>query len=142
MIRELGDVIGQLCKSSQSQARPRHSQCLPAKFEIARKQLVASIMDLENEVYFLKEEIIRLKEENEGLQQDRELAGEIGKNLLENNQELEKKLEEVNNNYISTLGNLEVKPFIFSDYSRYARRKTILILKTFIFFTLIGTQAR
>ena len=65
-------------------------------------------MDIENEVYFLKEEIIRLKEENEGLQQDRELAGEIGKNLLENNQELEKKLEEVNNNYISTLGSLEV----------------------------------
>jgi len=64
-------------------------------------------MDIENEVYFLKEEIIRLKEENEGLQQDRELAGEIGKNLLENNQELEKKLEEVNNNYISTLGSLE-----------------------------------
>lgn len=65
-------------------------------------------MDLENEVYFLKEEIIRLKEENQGLQQDRELAGEIGKSLLENNQELEKKLEEVNNDYISTLGSLEV----------------------------------
>lgn len=66
-------------------------------------------MVIENEVYFLKEEIIRLKEENEGLQQDRELAGEIGKNLLENNQELEKKLEEVNNSYISTLGSFEVK---------------------------------
>ena len=66
-------------------------------------------MDIENEVYFLKEEVIRLKEENEGLQQDRELAGEIGKNLLENNQELEKKLEEVNNSYISTLGSFEVK---------------------------------
>lgn len=65
-------------------------------------------MDLENEVYYLKEEIIRLKEENGGLQQDRELAGEIGKNLLENNEELEKKLEEVNNDYISTLGSLEV----------------------------------
>lgn len=67
------------------------------------------IMDIENEVYFLKEEIIRLKEENEGLQQDRKLAGEIGKNLLENNQELERKLEEVNNDYIQTLGSLEVR---------------------------------
>lgn len=85
-------------------------------------------MDIENEVYFLKEEIIRLKEENEGLQQDRELAGEIGKNLLENNQELEKKLEEVNNNYISTLGSLEVyKPFKFLDYSRSAHVRSILI---------------
>lgn len=65
-------------------------------------------MDLENEVYYLKEEIIRLKEENGGLQQDTDLAGEIGKNLLENNEELEKKLEEVNNDYISTLGSLEV----------------------------------
>ena len=71
-------------------------------------------MDIENEVYFLKEEIIRLKEENEGLQQDRELAGEIGKNLLENNQELEKKLEEVNNNYISSLGSLEVSLHVYS----------------------------
>lgn len=58
-------------------------------------------------MYFLKEEIIRLKEENESLQQDGQLAGEIGKNLLENNQELERKLEEVNNDYITTLGNLE-----------------------------------
>lgn len=64
---------------------------------------------VEEEVYkFLKEEIIRLKEENEGLQQDRELAGELGKSLLENNHELERKLEEVNNDYISTLGKIEV----------------------------------
>lgn len=62
---------------------------------------------MDNEIYFLKEEIIRLKEENESLQQDGQLAGEIGKNLLENNQELERKLEEVNNDYITTLGNLE-----------------------------------
>lgn len=62
---------------------------------------------MDNEIYFLKEEIIRLKEENENLQQDGQLAGEIGKNLLENNQELERKLEEVNNDYITTLGNLE-----------------------------------
>lgn len=74
-------------------------------------------MDLENEVYFLKEEIIRLKEENKELQQDRELAGEIGKNLLENNQELEKKLEEANNDYISTLGSLEVSYHV-SDFHR------------------------
>lgn len=66
-------------------------------------------MELENEVYFLKEEIIRLKEENEGLQQDRELAGELGKSLLENNQELERRLEEVNAEYISALGKIEVK---------------------------------
>lgn len=65
-------------------------------------------MEIEKEVYFLNEEVIRLKEENEGLQQDRGLAGEIGKNLLENNQDLERKLEEVNNDYISTLGSLEV----------------------------------
>lgn len=64
---------------------------------------------MDNEIYFLKEEIIRLKEENESLQQDGQLAGEIGKNLLENNQELERKLEEVNNDYITTLGNLEVR---------------------------------
>lgn len=64
----------------------------------------------EEEVYkFLKEEIIRLKEENEGLHQDRELAGELGKSLLENNHELERKLEEVNNDYISTLGKIEVR---------------------------------
>ena len=63
----------------------------------------------EEEVYkVLKEEIIRLKEENETLQQDRELAGELGKSLLENNHELERKLEEVNNEYISTLGKIEV----------------------------------
>ncbi|XP_058949993.2 protein Spindly-B [Pocillopora verrucosa] len=62
---------------------------------------------MDNEIYFFKEEIIRLKEENESLQQDGQLAGEIGKNLLENNQELERKLEEVNNDYITTLGNLE-----------------------------------
>ena len=42
----------------------------------------------EEEVHkFFKEEIIRLKEENETLQQDRELAGELGKSLLENNHE-------------------------------------------------------
>lgn len=69
---------------------------------------------MDNEIYFLKEEIIRLKEENESLQQDRQLAGEIGKNLLENNQELERKLEEVNNDYIITLGNLEVRCNIHS----------------------------
>lgn len=80
-------------------------------------------MDIENEVYFLKEEIIRLKEENEGLQQDRELAGEIGKNLLENNQELEKKLEEVNNSYISTLGSFEVKKLL--SYLRIITAKFI-----------------
>ncbi|PFX34226.1 protein Spindly-like [Stylophora pistillata] len=62
---------------------------------------------MDNEIYFLKEEIIRLKEENEHLQQDGQLAGEIGKNLLENNHELERKLEEVNNDYLTTLGNLE-----------------------------------
>lgn len=62
---------------------------------------------MDSEIYFLKEEIIRLKEENESLQQDGQLAGEIGKNLLENNQELERKLEEVNNDYITTSGNLE-----------------------------------
>ena len=63
----------------------------------------------EEEVHkFFKEEIIRLKEENETLQQDRELAGELGKSLLENNHELERKLEEVNNEYISTLGKIEV----------------------------------
>lgn len=75
-------------------------------------------MELENEVYFLKEEIIRLKEENEGLQQDRELAGELGKSLLENNQELERKLEEVNADYISTLGKIEVSSsfIIFDEY--------------------------
>lgn len=66
-------------------------------------------MELDKEVYFLKEEIIRLKEENEGLQQDRELAGELGKSLLENNHELERKLEEINTDYISTLGKIEVK---------------------------------
>lgn len=69
---------------------------------------------MDNEIYFLKEEIIRLKEENESLQQDGQLAGEIGKNLLENNQELERKLEEVNNDYITTLGNLEVRCKIHS----------------------------
>ena len=69
---------------------------------------------MDNEIYFLKEEIIRLKEENESLQQDGQLAGEIGKNLLENNQELERKLEEVNNDYITTLGNLEVRCTIHS----------------------------
>lgn len=69
---------------------------------------------MDNETYFLKEEIIRLKEENESLQQDGQLAGEIGKNLLENNQELERKLEEVNNDYITTLGNLEVRCNIHS----------------------------
>lgn len=75
------------------------------------------MMDLtkEEEVYkFLKEEIIRLKEENEGLQQDRELAGELGKSLLENNHELERKLEEVNNDYISTLGKIEVSVILRS----------------------------
>ena len=69
---------------------------------------------MDSEIYFLKEEIIRLKEENESLQQDGQLAGEIGKNLLENNQELERKLEEVNNDYITTLGKLEVRCNIHS----------------------------
>jgi len=35
------------------------------------------------------------------------LAGELGKSLLENNQELERRLEEVNAEYISALGKLE-----------------------------------
>lgn len=83
-------------------------------------------MELENEVYFLKEEIIRLKEENEGLQQDRELAGELGKSLLENNQELERRLEEVNAEYISALGKLEVK--CVSLYCKLASITTVDIL--------------
>ena len=101
-------------KNNQSQAEIGNvvdSEGLPAKFEIGWYTSESSteiMMELENEVYFLKEEIIRLKEENEGLQQDRELAGELGKSLLENNQELERKLEEVNTDYISTLGKIEV----------------------------------
>ena len=86
-------------------------------------------MELENEVYFLKEEIIRLKEENEGLQQDRELAGELGKSLLENNQELERKLEEVNADYISTLGKIEVSSsFIIFDEYRWTYRNKCFIM--------------
>ena len=65
-------------------------------------------MEIEQELYILREEVIRLKEENEGIHQDRELAGELGKSLLENNQELERKLDEINNEYISTVGRIEV----------------------------------
>ena len=93
-----------------------YSEGFRAKFEISSyKRLPNDIaMELENEVYFLKEEIIRLKEENEGLQQDTKLAGELGKTLIENNHELEKKLDEVNNDNISMLGKIEV--FISSNY--------------------------
>ena len=64
--------------------------------------------ELENEQYFLKEGLLRLKEENEALQKDLELAGELGKSLLENNHELERKLDEVNSEYVCSLEKIEV----------------------------------
>lgn len=63
--------------------------------------------ELENEQYFLKEGLLRLKEENEALQKDLELAGELGKSLLENNHELERKLDEVNSEYVCSLEKIE-----------------------------------
>ena len=65
--------------------------------------------ELGSEDCFSAEGVLRLKEENEALQNDLGLAGEIGKSLLENNQELERKLEEVNSEYISSLEKIEVK---------------------------------
>lgn len=64
--------------------------------------------ELGNEEDFSAEGVLRLKEENEALQNNLELAGEIGKSLLENNQELERKLEEVNSENISSLEKIEV----------------------------------
>ncbi|KAK2568047.1 Protein Spindly-B [Acropora cervicornis] len=63
--------------------------------------------ELGNEEYFSAEGVLRLKEENEALQNNLELAGELGKSLLENNQELERKLEEVNSEHISSLEKIE-----------------------------------
>ena len=67
-----------------------------------------TMAELENEQYFLKEGLLRLKEENEALQKDLELAGELGKSLLENNHELERKLDEVNSEYVCSLEKIEV----------------------------------
>lgn len=73
------------------------------------KRLQYKIMaELGNEEYFSAEGVLRLKEENEALQNNLELAGELGKSLLENNQELERKLEEVNSEHISSLEKIEV----------------------------------
>ncbi|XP_029208767.2 protein Spindly-B-like [Acropora millepora] len=63
--------------------------------------------ELGNEEYFSAEGVLLLKEENEALQNNLELAGELGKSLLENNQELERKLEEVNSEHISSLEKIE-----------------------------------
>ena len=67
-----------------------------------------TMAELGNEEYFSAEGVLRLKEENEALQNNLELAGELGKSLLENNQELERKLEEVNSEHISSLEKIEV----------------------------------
>ncbi|XP_067039399.1 protein Spindly-B-like isoform X2 [Acropora muricata] len=63
--------------------------------------------ELGNEEYFSADGVLRLKEENEALQSNLELAGELGKSLLENNQELERKLEEINSEHISSLEKIE-----------------------------------
>lgn len=76
---------------------------------VTEKRLQYKIMaELGNEEYFSAEGVLRLKEENEALQNNLELAGELGKSLLENNQELERKLEEVNSEHISSLEKIEV----------------------------------
>ena len=67
-----------------------------------------TMAELGNEEYFSAEGVLRLKEENEALQSNLELAGELGKSLLENNQELERKLEEINSEHISSLEKIEV----------------------------------
>ena len=87
---------------------------------VTEKRLQYKIMaELGNEEYFSAEGVLRLKEENEALQNNLELAGELGKSLLENNQELERKLEEVNSEHISSLEKIEV----VISYSEVKKKK-------------------
>ena len=87
--------------------------CCGGKFEIRYRYgetlaIYKTMAELGNEEYFSAEGVLRLKEENEALQSNLELAGELGKSLLENNQELERKLEEINSEHISSLEKIEV----------------------------------
>ncbi|XP_031549338.1 protein Spindly-like isoform X2 [Actinia tenebrosa] len=59
------------------------------------------------EILQLKEENKLLQEEKANLNNDRELAGELGKTLLEQNKELESKLEEINSEYTSAITKME-----------------------------------
>lgn len=60
------------------------------------------------EFYQLKEENRLLNEEKESLYRDRELAGELGKTLLQQNKELETRLEEKNNEHHDIVMKMEV----------------------------------
>lgn len=64
--------------------------------------------NLLKELFQLKEENRLLQEENASLNNDRELAGELGKTLLEQNKELESKLEEINSEYAAAIAKIEV----------------------------------
>lgn len=117
-------MIGQFLQNSQLQALLFAVDCCyGGKFEIRYrygKRLQYKIMaELGNEEYFSAEGVLRLKEENEALQNNLELAGELGKSLLENNQELERKLEEVNSEHISSLEKIEV----VISYSEVKKKK-------------------
>ena len=107
-------MIGQFLQNSQSQALLFAIEVAAAVGNlksaiVTEKHLQYKTMaELGNEEYFSAEGVLRLKEENEALQNNLELAGELGKSLLENNQELERKLEEVNSEHISSLEKIEV----------------------------------
>jgi NurA-like 5'-3' nuclease len=60
------------------------------------------------EFFQLKEEHNLLQEEKQNLYHDRKLAGELGNTLLEQNKELESKLEEMNAEYTSIIIKMEV----------------------------------
>lgn len=64
--------------------------------------------DLLKEFYQLKEENKFLNEEKENLYRDRELAGELGKTLLQQNKELEDKIQEMHNEHHDIIMKMEV----------------------------------
>lgn len=74
--------------------------------------------DLLKEFYQLKEENKLLNEEKESLYRDRELAGELGKTLLQQNKELEAKLDEMQTEHHDIIMKMEV------SYSYYELRYT------------------
>lgn len=70
------------------------------------------------ELFQLREDNKLLQEENASLNNDRELAGELGKTLLEQNKELESKLEEINAEYTAAITRMEVQMLLFTTFKR------------------------
>ncbi|XP_032238998.1 protein Spindly [Nematostella vectensis] len=85
--------------------------------------------DVMKKLLALKEEATSLRRENKALQNDCQLAGELGKTLLEQNKEWEKKYQEMSEEYV--IAKTSVEELKQENYSLRSRREADIRTKDF-----------